>query len=103
MKVEIVMNSLNVANPGTVFRACPKCKSLNLLKYEGEVMCTGCDWDSIGLHVEAMVDDHCQTFRRNRRSSQAQVLPIGVLRPDTPADLPNGFFFSQLLREVKNG
>lgn len=42
-----------VKKPSDVFSKCPKCGSPNLLKFEGDVFCNYCQWDSIILRAEA--------------------------------------------------
>lgn len=39
--------------PAEAFKQCPACESPNLIKFEGDVICGYCDWNSIGLRVEA--------------------------------------------------
>ncbi len=38
--------------PAAVFKSCPKCASPNLLKCDGEVLCTYCDWNSVEVSVQ---------------------------------------------------
>ena len=43
-----------VRRAADVFRACPRCESPNLFKFEDEVSCNYCGWDSIELRAAAM-------------------------------------------------
>ena len=48
-------SSITVAStrePGKIFKFCPRCRSPNLLKFDGEVFCNYCSWDSVLLQVE---------------------------------------------------
>ncbi len=40
-------------SPAEAFKQCPACESPNLIKFEGDALCSYCGWDSIALRVEA--------------------------------------------------
>ena len=103
MKVEIVLRSPNVESPIYVYRACPCCGDKGLLRFDGEVLCTRCDWDSIGLHVEAMIDDHCRTFKKNRNAVSEQAPDLSDRRLVTKTTSRAIGLSQCVLREVKNG
>lgn len=42
-----------VKSTAEAFKQCPSCDSPNLIKFEGESICSYCGWDSIALRVEA--------------------------------------------------
>ena len=40
--------------PSDVFRQCPHCHHQNLLRMDGEALCTRCDWTSISATLDAI-------------------------------------------------
>lgn len=46
-------NRSRVKKGSEVFSSCPACESPNLIKFEDEVICSYCSWDSISIRVEA--------------------------------------------------
>ncbi|MGK5086892.1 hypothetical protein WDW86_04990 [Bdellovibrionota bacterium FG-2] len=44
--------------PSEVFKECPRCESPKLLRFEGEVFCLCCDWDSIKLHMDCQMSGY---------------------------------------------
>lgn len=35
-----------IKSPASIFKLCPDCGSANLFKFEGDVICFHCDWNS---------------------------------------------------------
>lgn len=55
MKVEIktkLPTKNQTRRPDSVFKYCPECRSPNIVKVDGEVICTYCDWNSIASSAE---------------------------------------------------
>ena len=40
--------------PSDVFKKCPECQERNLLRFDGEALCTRCDWSSISSTLDAI-------------------------------------------------
>lgn len=67
MKNRFQMQQTLVRAPATVFQRCPECESPNLMRFEGEVICEYCGWDSISLHLEARLS--AQNYQQIDRKS----------------------------------
>ena len=48
-------------DPTKIFHSCPRCLSPNVLKLDGEVLCTYCEWDTVGL--QASLQNPTRTFK----------------------------------------
>lgn len=45
----------SVRKPASVFKSCPHCDSPNLIKFEGQALCSYCDWSSIEVFAAVSV------------------------------------------------
>ena len=65
MRLDVMNRRLGVRIPSEVFTSCPRCKKSELLTFEGEVFCLGCNWDSVDIHAEAL--SLAELHRQQRR------------------------------------
>ena len=63
--------------PVDVFHSCPYCESAQLIKFEEEVICQSCDWNSIATHIEAL--DHVMSTL-DLDQIDPQVTPLSTKR-----------------------
>lgn len=68
-KIEVATSDLNKKQASQVFSRCPRCKSLSVIHFDGEVICPDCGWDSIELSVESQISAHCARTAAQRSAS----------------------------------
>jgi hypothetical protein len=69
-----------VTPPAEVFDRCPRCRAEEPLKFEGEVFCLKCSWDSVDIHAEALAAAQiyqCQA-RANRKCGEQREKAQGM-------------------------
>ncbi len=71
MRLDSLNKGLGVRTPAEVFKKCLRCRSADLLDFEGEVFCLKCNWDSVVIHAEALA---AAQIRKQQR--KGQVVPI---------------------------
>lgn len=52
MKLPTALHFLSRVTPADVFPFCIRCKSKDVFKFEGDIFCNPCGWNSIELRVE---------------------------------------------------
>ncbi len=50
-----------------VFNFCPRCQSTTLIECLGDVICSRCDWNSIGISADAQLESSMRTTRLRRQ------------------------------------
>ncbi|MDB5036780.1 MAG: hypothetical protein JWQ35_308 [Bacteriovoracaceae bacterium] len=40
-----------IKKPAEVFKVCPICDCRKLIRFDGEVFCNGCDWNSVEINA----------------------------------------------------
>ncbi len=59
--------------PSDIFKVCPECDGTNLLRFDGEALCTWCDWNSISFTLDA-IGIFAFSLSKVNRSSVTHVL-----------------------------
>lgn len=57
-----------------VFKLCPRCASPNVLKFEGEIFCNFCGWDSVQLSLSLERLSHQEKNTRETYNESNQYL-----------------------------
>jgi hypothetical protein len=71
--------------PVDVFPYCPSCETKELLRFDGELFCLKCPWDSLALSAEAIVGyRHLFTVPHNNHKTDQPNTEIEV-------EVPNSF------------
>ena len=50
--------------PADVFKKCPRCGCAEMIRVEGDVLCSNCTWDSITLYADALFEQKVNLFNR---------------------------------------
>jgi len=66
---------LGVRTPAKAFSSCPYCERQDIFKFDGQVFCNHCGWNSLSAHCEAI--DLAHSYRD--ASPTRPVPPIKVL------------------------
>jgi len=74
MDIRISHKHRTVRPPAQVFSKCPRCKSDDLYKFEGDVFCFGCEWNSVDLYAAALADAYFIELKKNNSSH-----PVGTV------------------------
>ena len=65
-----------VRKPAHVFKSCPQCESPNLVKFDDDVFCAYCSWDSVLLlseesfSLQRAIDDFDSAVEREEEAAR---------------------------------
>lgn len=76
--IQVQRRKFKNKNPTNVFNFCPACDSPNVFKFEGEVFCEYCDWNSIEVNFEA---------RLSANAYEAMVLGETIVSDSKPSKI----------------
>lgn len=82
VKYQFINRHPKVARPCDVFKRCPACKA-ELLIVDSDVLCSRCDWNSIEVHVEALLSAQAASCHGARAARPAAKQSLASLSHDT--------------------
>lgn len=73
MRLDALNQFLGLKTPEQVFKKCPKCRTDDLFKFECEVFCQRCSWDSVIIHAEALAAAQLRWQQKRAKNSKGTI------------------------------
>lgn len=87
MKLPTALHYFNENAPADVLSRCAKCKSDDVFKFEGDLFCNPCGWNSIEARVESQLSE--LTAKHRKTPANVNAKPAVSLNEKASAAITN--------------